>query len=470
MSIKYLLATVFVWALFVFDLYGDEPLSYSKYPILCLQAKEELVSGTIGLTDNADIKYTLIIVRKPSDDATSFNRVNHLANTMQMATVELPESDMDTLNRGRFDYWVVFNGEKFGPYHQVEAVPGLVPSTDEWVTRDGKGVSFVGVNGSLHSLIIGNHRVLDFRGPVKLMSCDSRSGTNTYVLSYNSDDYWLIEKGVQKLKGWRLIEQVTYSNDGRNLLYVGAKYDKTERYIYLNHEIIAGPYQDVPQLGFIPGTNQVYFAGCSQVVEDSAVVCSFGYVAIGNKRIIIPDDCTVGNFHFCNNKVSFSTNGSAMHASGKNSNRVPRYAVYVYDINTDKLTQHDGDGYLLQTKTVGESFYYITRSSLGNRILVEEDGVLCNGVGLLPQFDSLGEVTDWSEFALSDDGKRYALQLKDDSPLSLPENRIPLGLAKGLVVDGRVLSGDFGIPVWSKKLNAFLVVRQLGNAVEVVGL
>ena len=468
MSKKYLLAIVFVWTLFVLDLFGDEPLSYVKYPILSLQAKEELVSGAIGLTDNDDIKYTLIVVRKPIDNPSLYNPICSSGNSLQIVQSGLPVPNSDTLNRGRFDYWVVFNGEKFGPYQQVEPVPGSVSSTDDWVTRDGKGVSFVGINGMCCSLVVGNHGAIDFQKSIKLISCDSKSGINTCVLSYNSDDYGLIEKGVQKLKGWRLIERVTYSDDGENLLYVGAKEKKEERYIYLNHKIIAGPYQDVPQLGFIPGSNQVYFAGCSQVVEGSEVVCGFGYVAIGNKRIIIPDDCTVGPFHFCNNRVSFSTKGNTLNVGVKNGVE-PQYIVYEYNIATDKLVQHEGYRFL-QTKIAGESFYYITCNSQGNSVLVKEGGAVFGGDEFVPRGDSLPGVVNWSDLALSDDGKHYALPLKEDLYLSFTEDKTPLRVVKGMVVDSSVLVGNFGVPVWSKKFNSFLVVRQLGNAVEVVGL
>lgn len=43
-----------------------------------------------------------------------------------------------------------------------------------------------------------------------------------------------------------------------------------------------------------------------------------------------------------------------------------------------------------------------------------------------------------------------------------------MSLKMKLIVDGKIVDGVFGAPVWSQIVNNFLVIRQKGGVVEIV--
>lgn len=366
-----------IWVcLFVTNLVGAESKKGNSFPICQVQIGEELVYGKVGLADDGNIKYTFAIIRNFNGEKQVLKRALDSSGSYSILNSNILKFETNANDYDKFDYWVVFNGKRFGPYSRIDGVNRNEQDVDEWVTRDGKGINFVGWNDSGYSLIIGGREVLNSQEPSPIVSFDCKSGTNTYVMRYGFDDYRLVENGVLRLDGWRLIDRINYSEDGQNLLYVGAKANKDELYVYLNHEIIAGPYQVVSQLGFVPGTNQVYFVGCSQVIDDSVVVCSFGYIAIGKKRIIIPDGGSVGDFSFCQGRVSFYVSSDNPDAKNKDCYKAKDFVVYEYNTSTGETKQHDGYGLMVQTVVVGDSFYYETYNKQGDKLLVKEGGAV----------------------------------------------------------------------------------------------
>ncbi|MGE0079432.1 MAG: hypothetical protein AB7S48_16345 [Bacteroidales bacterium] len=588
------LALLAVILLHTFNLFCAERSTTGCCPIYELQMGEELVYGKVGLNSDCDIKYTFAIVRKPNLDKPVFRQKSTLHGSTDNQNTITMELDPNPMDYDRFDYWVVFNKQKFGPYDRVEGIDPNEPDVDEWVSRDGKSISFIGVKGKQHYAIVGSKVSHGFLGANPELTCDVKSGKNTFAVKWADRDFRLMEDGATKLSGWQALENIVYSEDGTNLLYVGARDNLHEKYIYLNNDVIAGPYYCVTQLGFIPGTNRVYFAGFNQRIEDGVAMNNYEYIAIANKRIIIPDGSCVGDFKFCNGRVSLNVNADCdgFGIKDKASDGVKDFTIYEYDVKSGETNQLEGYSLSLQTAIVGNSFYYMTYDKLGNYLLVKEGGTILDKVTKAERGDntvyfkvspngdfytyfsnsadksfalkkngkpfavsntpimgidklSFSAATDnlqmvittnkteeleartiingdslfclngkmdvaktyfasegnpvysfiqsnsganaqyrlyrngnllnntyWGDvpaFSLSCNGERYAMLTINDGVggVYYPKNSI-MNLHPRLIVDGKIMEGVFGAPIWSPKESKFMVIRQNNAIIEIV--
>jgi len=349
-------------------------------PIYALQEGEEFVFGKIGLKKDGDFNYSFVIVRKPNSGKVIYARefdpysARPLQGGGKMRIDEKPK-DYD-----KYDFWVIFNGEKFGPYDRVVEMYQDDSNIDNWVSRDGQKISFAGVKGQKYEPIIGNQKEVGFWNSFQTPVYDPQSGIDTYAILWSTDNYKLFEKGKMVSSDWKLIKNITYSEDGQNLLYIGAKDNKKEQSIYLNHQKIAGPYYIASQVGFVPGTNQVYFSGFQENIVNNSVEYNYEYVAIGSKRIIIPDGYSVGNFNFADGKVSFYVSNVNKAYKGTDPYKQQNIIVYEYNTRTSETVKHEGYALTIQTNIAGNTFYYTTYNSNGDALLVMQGGVILDKV------------------------------------------------------------------------------------------
>ena len=315
---------------------------------------EEFVYGKIGLFDDGQLKYTLAVIRKPSSEKPIYE-----ANFDPYASRPVGEPVMKLNNNPRayekYDFWLIFNGRKFGPYDRILDMTQNDPDIDNWVSRDGKHISFCGVKGQKYYPIINNQAYVSFWTTGQAPSYDARSGKSTNSIEWSQANFRLYENGPKVLDGWKSIKQITYSEDGTKLMYVGARDNRNEKYVYVNHEKIAGPYYLASKAGFIPGTNKVYCAGFN-------IHNNYKQVILGDKRVDIPDGSGVTNFHVNENKIVFTIETRVPEMSAKYGALARKFTVMEYDVKTGNISRHGEYWKTLNVHEFNGSFYYETLS------------------------------------------------------------------------------------------------------------
>lgn len=355
-------------------------IAASGVEIYRLESGEEFVYGKIGLKSDGDFNYSFAIVRKPNPNKTIYAREFEPYGPRPIMGGGKMKLDQNPQEFDRYDFWVIFNGQKFGPYDRIVEIHQDNANIDTWVSKDGKRISFAGVKGQMYEAIIANNKAISFWNAIQAPIFDPLSGINSFAFLWSKDNFKFYEKGVQVSADWKLLSKVSYSDNGDNIVYVGAKDSKHEQNIYLNHKKIAGPYYIVSQAGFIPNTNIVYYSGFQEKIIDNTVEYNYEYVAIGHKRVIIPDGHSVGNFHFTNSKVSFTVTEHNKAYKGNDPFKRDKIKVYEYNYLTDEMIQHEGYARTLQTTIVGNTFFYTTYNSNSDAIVVMEGGAIIDKV------------------------------------------------------------------------------------------
>ncbi|MGE0079579.1 MAG: RICIN domain-containing protein [Bacteroidales bacterium] len=574
--------------------------NFSSKVIYSLASGEDMVYGKVGLFDDGSVKYTFAVVRKPSGSKQIYKR-----------EIEMPYGPQPILSGGQmkidsnpreydfYDYYVIFNGQKMGPYDRIYDMHQSDGNVDNWVTPDGKYISFAAVKGEKYYPIIGNSEQIAFWSVLQAPDFDRSSGHATYAIAFGKNKYWLIEDGNPKLKDWPAIGNIKYASNGRDLLYVGSQNNAKEKYIYLNHRQIGGPFEIVSQLGFIPGTNKPFYTVFSHKTSNGTSEVEFNDVFLGDKVINIPRGEGVGKFYFTDSGVSFTRSKKNPSYDGKNMYKANFVTIYEYNFKTNQLKKLDGEYSMVSTKIADGTFFYDVNDSDGNSILVKQGGEVLekvnkevhnNGHGLtsfrlnsangdyysissrgynqpvvlhkngkvfdIPnapkimfverlnfspvnknlnmvlardvpvggndwcaingsnQFDFKGNATGvwtfsengdvyswmWSkaendrsqnqlykngklasdvkansivEFCVSPDGNRYAtLVTTGDDPSTggyYTENKY-MHNKRRLFLDGEIVFGNFGVPVWSKQSNAFLVLKADRGKISLLGI
>ena len=345
-------------------------------PILYrFEEAEDMVYGKVGLFDDGSVKYTFAIIRKPNKSKVVYKAEFYDPYGPRPLTGSgVMKVNNNPYDYDQYDYWVIFNGQKMGPYDRIYDMHQNKPNIDKWVSKDGKYISFSAVKGQKYAAIIGNKEVTSFWNFSQAPSYDPDFGKNTYAMKWSNNDTRLVENGVFKLKGWKVIENVSYSDDGQNLLYVGAETNGDERFVYLNHQKIAGPYYLVSNAGFIPGTDKPYIDGFNHRVVNGKSVYSHGFVQIGDRKIPIPDNYSVNPFYFAGQWVSFVVDKSNDEYKGDDFYKRKTSWIYEYNYVTDELLKHEGYASVLTTDILNGTFYYSAFNANGDKLLVKQGG------------------------------------------------------------------------------------------------
>ena len=326
----------------------------SSEAVYTLQPGEEYVYGKVGLKDDGSIKYTVAIVRKTNDTKQIYE-----ANFDPYAPRPVGEPVMKLNNNPKayekYDFWLIFNGEKHGPYDRILDMTQDDPNIDNWVSRDGKAISFTGVKGNRYYPVINNQGYIPFWPTGQAPSYDVKSGKSTNSIEWSRDNFRLYENGPKVLDGWKNISKVTYSEDGSRLLYVGAPENRNEKYVYVNHQKVAGPYYLLSKVGFIPGTDRIYCAGFD-------INADYHQVILGDQRIDIPDGSEVTHFYVNENRIVFTMETRVPEMESKYHALARRFTVYEYDIKSGTLNSHGEYWKTLNVHEFNGDFYYETVS------------------------------------------------------------------------------------------------------------
>ncbi|MGE0079443.1 MAG: RICIN domain-containing protein [Bacteroidales bacterium] len=338
---------------------------------------EDMVYGKVGLFDDGSVKYTFAIIRKPNKTKEVYRAEfddpygPRILTGGSVMKVNSKPNDYD-----QYDYWVIFNGQKMGPYDRIYEMHQDEPNVDKWVSADGKYISFSAVKGQKYAAIIGNKEVTSFWNFSQAPAYDPDFGKNTYAMQWSKDDTRLVENGIFKLKGWKVIENVSYSDNGQNLLYVGAETNKDERFVYLNHQKIGGPYYLVSNVGFVPGTDKPYIDGFNHRVVNGVSIYSHGFVQIGDRKIPIPDNYSVSPLYFAGQWVSFAVDKTNKEYKGSDTFKRKTVWIYEYNCVTDELLKHEGYAHVVITDVLNGKFIYNTFNANGDKLLVKQGGKL----------------------------------------------------------------------------------------------
>lgn len=348
----------------------------AQTPIYTLASGEEMVYGKIGLFDNGAVKYTFAVVRKPHNGKQIYKRefMSPYGGSKPIYGGSQMRVDNNPNEYDFYDYWVVFNGEKFGPYDRIYEMHQDDGNVDNWVSADGKSITFTGVKGQQYYPVIANKPSVPFWSVNQAPDCAPASGKASYILQWSQNDYRLFVDGRTKLTGWKKLKGLNYSDDRSQIVYSGKEPGSNDYFVYLNHQKVAGPYYIVSKATFIPNTNILCIDGFSYENINNRAVHNHGNVLIGDNKIPIPDDYSVGKFYFAGDWVSFlvSRNNKSENTYEKTS-----YWIYEFNYKTRQLLKHDGFAHIVSTFTDGEdTFYYSTYNSKGDQLLVKQGGTI----------------------------------------------------------------------------------------------
>jgi hypothetical protein len=350
---------------------------------ISLQPGEEFVYGKVGLFPNGDVKYTFAMVRKPNRNKELYNRelLDPYSGPHPILSGGQLSKNNNPAEYDLYDYWVIFNGQRLGPYDRIYEMYQRDGNVDDWVNDCGKFISFAAVKGQQYIPVIANRPSNSFWKLIQAPDFDAKSGKQTFALKWGNDEVRLVENGQFKLMGWKRIEKVQYSSNGNDLLYVGGETDRNVNFVYVNHQKFAGPFNIVGHkgAGFIPETNVPYAFGFTHDVVDGMSVANYD-VTIGKRKFSIPKGYGVGNPEFAGDWVSFTV--TQHHKNQNDPFKASTISVYEYNYKTDELKKHEGYAYTLSHITPKGSsvHYYSTSNSKGDAHLVKQGGEILHTV------------------------------------------------------------------------------------------
>lgn len=399
---------------------GADGLNYNskEMSVYKLQTGEEFVYGKVGLFDNGDTKYTLAIVRKPNRTKKIYRRGYDPYTSRPIMSGRPMRVNNSPKEYDKFDYWLVFNGKKMGPYDKIFDIDADDPDIDDWVSEDGKKLSFCAIKGQHYYANLGGRQTVYYWSLVQKPQCDKKSGKYTYAMEWSTNNWRLYDNGSIRHSNWKNFHSMRFSDDGSNVIYVGAPDKRNQAYVYLNHKKVAGPYSLVGQVnsvGFIPGTNKAYYKGAVMGSKNNRATYNYGTIVVGDRKFDIPDNHGVGNFQINGDIICFTvTNYDKKAFYGS------EIEVWEYNHKTDVLKKHGKYGSYVNFKIIGNKFYYSTFDVKGNNLLVKQGGEVVEKVTpknhYVNQVAPNGEIISWYK-TKSDYESPYYL-LKNGKPYS----------------------------------------------------
>ncbi len=349
--------------------------------IASLASNEEFVYGRVGLKENGRVKYTFAMTRKPNNSKQIYIREMRMPYGPQpivgggQMRVQKNPKDYDM-----YDYFVIMNGQRIGPYDRIYDIHQDEGDVDKWITPDGKHVSFAGVKGQKYYPVFGSKPSgIYFWSVVQAPSYDPTSSKTTYAMEWGPDDTRLIENGSVKLKGWKVISDVNYASNNKDLLYVGAQDDKRKRRIYLNHTPIAGPFNLVTQVGFLPGTNKPYYNAFNRVTVDNTSKAKKS-VLIGDREFNFSSDQQIGNLKIIDPWVCFTVKVNNTDYNGDDRFKKQSVEVWKYNYRTDEIVKYGKYAYNASVHETGDTFYITSYDTNGSSLLISADGKILDTV------------------------------------------------------------------------------------------
>lgn len=344
-------------------------------PNVVLDAEENLVYGKIGLHHNGDVRYTFAMTRKPNATKQIFKR-----------EMDIPYGPQPLIRGGQmkpepnpapydlYDYFVVLNGQKMGPYDRIYDVLQEEGDVDKWITPDGKHISFAGVKGQKYYPVFGNREIgITFWSVLQAPSYDPLSGNVTFAMAWSANEARLIEKGSVKLTGWKAIDKIQYASNNEDLLFVGGKENKSNLSVYLNHTPIGGPHNLVRQIGFLPETNKPYYLASNSIIEDNTSKWKTT-ILLDERKFEFSTEEQIGTLNFSKPYVAFTVTTKNSQYNGNDEYKKNIVEIWEYNYETNELQKYAGFAKSANMVMAGQKIYYLTYDTEANLLVLKRGG------------------------------------------------------------------------------------------------
>lgn len=339
------------------------PSSSSSETVYTLQEGEEFVLGRTGLNDEGRVKYTLAVIRKANPGKTFYKAgfdpygPRGLGERTMRAVTSPGEENL-------YDFWLIFNGKKMGPYDRILDMTQDNPDVDDWISDDGQGISFSGAREDMYGSVINNRRGYSFWTTNQAPLYDGASGSQDYIIQFGPNDFRYIEKGRTKFRGWKKVRDFAASHDGEATLYTGSETNSRELNVYLNHELIDGPVGGTMNVGFVPGTQTPYYTAYFHGQETPS------YSVVGSQKITAPLNGSFEKTVVSPKALLFTVKVKDSNIPGVNSQFQYRFDYYYYNNQSGTLKKWPTQGAQTSRAVVQNGDIYVrTVSSDGEDIL-----------------------------------------------------------------------------------------------------
>lgn len=322
----------------LFILVLSSNLSISANPIYTLAPGEEFVYGKIGTFEDGSIKYTLAIVRKRNENKTFYRmgfRPYHpdiVQGSGNLKPYDKPKE------YSRYDVYLIFNGQKFGPYDEIYDMNFLEPNPDKWVSNDGKTISFCAQKANKFMGVVHNSERSMFWVPSQHLNIDPDHNEDIFTLEYAKNDIRMYIDGIQVHQELNFFGDIKHADNG-DLLYFAKNRSTNEGALYLNHKKILGSIQAHGVYGFIKGTNTIYYRALlpNQIVR----------ICFGNDTFDFSPDKKISSLYFVDDYIAFNVEDP------KSKNTL----FYEYNLKTHEMSQH-GPYEVTRLKMFGNKLAY----------------------------------------------------------------------------------------------------------------
>lgn len=408
---------------------------------------EEFVYGTIGLDDDGNQKYTFIVVRVPAPDKTIYRReLDAYMGVQPLLRGGTMSVDNNVKDYDLYDYYIVFNGQRLGPFDRFKDLQQENPNIDDWISPGGKGLTFTTVKGQRYTAMANNRPVTTYWSHVQVPGIAEAPGKIAFYIEFDRNEWNLTENYGIVHRGWRRFSNMEYSKDGSKLLYVGTQEDLSERYVYINHEQVAGPYSTVmPYVtGFVGDTNIPYYLGIIRKSAGGQTTSEFE-LTVGSTKVNLPQKVqNIGRIHELHGILAFT---------GKINDKD---YTFLYNVNANSLQQVEG-AIVHSTMFIHDNqAYFAIRDAQGSMHLITEEGKSLSSVQSRNISNSLRTVN----FQICSKGSIYAYYVNSNDKGVVLKNGQPYNLA------GSNFSGirHFSInPVTGRPQIALSVDKRIGT-------
>ncbi len=295
-------------------------LTGSANPFYTLAAGEEFVYGKIGTFEDGSLKYTLAIVRKRNENKT-FYRMGFQPYQPRIVqgggNLKAYENPRDY---HQYDVYLIFNGQKFGPYDEVYDMDFTDPDPDEWVSDDGKTISFCGQKGKKFMGVVHNTERSTFWVPSQALNIDVKHPEDIFTVAYGEGDVRMYRDGQQIQTQLNYFKTLKHSANG-NLLYAATDKASGEKGLYLNHQKIDSEAKSIGG-DFIPGTDQLYYI---ENFEDGSKK-----LHLGSQEFYFNANDEIAKIEFIDGYVSFVVR----------KDKTWENTIYEYDLKTQQMHHH----------------------------------------------------------------------------------------------------------------------------------
>ncbi|MCT4613245.1 MAG: hypothetical protein N4A49_00035 [Marinifilaceae bacterium] len=349
---------------FQFGICQNNPISKSIYK---LNQGEEFVYGKTGIFEDGNLKYSFAVIRKKNNNKELYRREVLPYQSNPILRGGTLRKEVNPKEYDFYDYYVVFNGKKMGPFDRLMDINYHKPDVDDWVSRDGKSITFTTVRGQKYYPIIGNHKMTYYWSVVQTPIVDIKSGKSTYGVQWDNSSYRFFDTGLFK-SSFKKFDAIKFSEDGKDMIYVAAETDRNKKYIYRNNEKIAGPFEQVHShsgFDFIPGTNKMIYLAWGKIINGKRHT----EVCLGDKTLTFDDTKNINWFNYSKDWIVF-----VVDYKKQNWYQNKALTVYEYNVHTKELKTHGEYGHDMMPEKMGDKFYYHGFSKNGDKLLVGMGG------------------------------------------------------------------------------------------------